>query len=224
MKKIIKNIIVFLLYFVYVDIILFLLKLTGIKFKELDLLSRVIVLLFINSLFIVALFFLYKKELKKDYKDFKKNYKTYLKKYVYYYMIGVILMALSNVIIQQITNIKISGNEESIHELIKIVPFYMFFQSIIYAPFVEEIIFRKTIRNVISNDKLFIILSGVIFGVIHISDYSNFGQVLMGIPYIIMGIDFAYIYHKTGNIFTTMSFHFIHNLILYSMQLVGGLL
>jgi membrane protease YdiL (CAAX protease family) len=96
----------------------------------------------------------------------------------------------------------------------------MIFSSVIYAPFVEEIIFRKSIKNVIKNPYIFIIISGFLFGILHINDYKNFSEILMGIPYIIMGLDFAYIYHKTNNIFTTMTFHFCHNLILLLIQLI----
>lgn len=224
MKKIIKNVLVFLLYFVYIKVYLFLMEKAGMPLTNFSLPTRVIILFTLNIVFIAFLFILYKDELKTDFKDFKKNWKKYLKKYVNYYMIGLILMAISNIVLQHLLSIKISGNEEAVEDLIKIVPFYMLFQSVIYAPFVEEMIFRKVIRNVISNGKLFVIISGVVFGVVHISDFSDYKQILMGIPYIIMGLDFAYIYYKSKNIYTTMTLHFAHNAILYSIQIIGGLL
>ena len=129
-------------------------------------------------------------------------------------------MAFSNIILQYITKLELSGNEENIRLLIKKYPLYIAFSSIIYAPFVEEIVFRKIIKNIIDKKYIFIVLSGLVFGALHISDYSNINQILMGIPYIIMGIDFAYIYYKTNNIFTTMTFHLCHNLILFLLQLI----
>ena len=67
-------------------------------------------------------------------------------------------------------------------------------------------------------------MSGLIFGLIHVVGTGNEGinEILMGIPYIIMGLDFAYIYAKTKNIFTTMTLHSIHNLTLLIIQFIGG--
>ena len=223
MKKIIKNVLVFLSYFVYADLMIIIAGGLGFNFYELSTMNRAIFLLLCNIIYIVVLGFIYKDELLKDFKDFKTNYKKYIKTYLIYYMAGVLLMGLSNLIIQALTKTGISGNEESIRNLIEIVPLYMFFSSVIYAPFVEEMIFRKSIKNLVDKKYIFIIASGLIFGILHISDYTDINQVLLGIPYIIMGLDFAYIYYKTNNIFTTMSFHLVHNLLLYIVQIVGGL-
>ena len=103
------------------------------------------------------------------------------------------------------------------------MPLYMCFSSVIMAPFIEEITFRKTFRNIISNGYLFIIVSGFIFGLVHISNVGNtLEEFLMIIPYILMGISLSYIYYKSDNIFTTIIIHSIHNLILLLIQLIGG--
>ena len=220
MKKILKNILIFISYLLYEYIFIIILNYFGINYSSLSIKNKFIIILTTNILFCIFLFFAYKKEIKEDFDNYKKNYKEYLSKYFIYYIIGVLLMGISNIIIQKTTNIEISGNEDLIRKYIKIAPSYMLFSSIIYAPFVEEIIFRKSIRNIMDKKWIFIILSGVIFGVLHISDYTNINEIIMGIPYIIMGIDFAYIYYKTNNIFTTMTFHLCHNLILFIFQLL----
>ncbi len=223
-KKIIINFVTFFSYFIYEYLLIAIFQVINLDFYKLDVSGRILFLSITNLAFMIFLFFIYKKELKEDWKDFLINKKKYLKKYFTYYMVGVILMGFSNVIIQKLTSTSISGNEETVRSYIKLFPIYMSFSSIIYAPFVEEMIFRKSIKNIINNKYLFIILSGVIFGALHITDYSDVNQILLGIPYIIMGLDFAYIYYKTNNIFTTMTFHIIHNFILLTIQFIGGLL
>ena len=223
-KKIIVNFVTFFSYFVYEYLFIAIFQVFNLDFFKLNMFGRIVFLSITNLTFMIFLCFIYKKELKEDWIDFLKNKKEYLKKYVVYYMIGVILMGFSNIVIQKLTNTSISGNEEAIRSYIKSFPIYMSFTSIIYAPFVEEMIFRKSIKNIINNKYIFIVLSGVIFGALHITDYSDVNQILLGIPYIIMGLDFAYIYYKTNNIFTTMTFHIIHNFILLAIQLIGGLL
>lgn len=217
MRKIIKNILIFILYLVFDGLIVSLFYLNGIDYQNLPLIKKVVTAFISNVLLIGIIFYFYKDELKEDFYDFKERHN--LTKYIGIYLIGVFLMALSNIILQKITNLEIGGNEEAIRKLIKEVPLYIFFSSVIFAPFVEEMIFRKNIRNIFHNKYLFIIISGFAFGILHISDFS-IAQILMGIPYIIMGIDFAYIYYKTDNIYTTMIFHLCHNLILFLVQLI----
>lgn len=220
MKKIIKNILIFISYFIFSYFVIALLQEFNFDITKFSFNKRIIILGIIDFIYIILMFFIYRKEIIIDIKDFKKNYKEYLSKYVLVYMVGVILMGIINILLTQITKIELSGNEEGIRILIKEVPIYMFFSTVIYAPIIEELIFRKSIRNIFKNKYIFIIISGVIFGVLHISDFSNINEILFGIPYIIMGIDFAYIYYKTNNIFTTMSFHMIHNLLLITIQFI----
>ena len=200
MKKIIKNISIFSSYFLYEYIFIYLFMILNINFYNLDYKYRIYLLLGMNILFVIFLFFMFRKELKMDINDFKKNYKEYIKNYLWVYIVGIILMGASNIILQSITQLEMSGNESAVRSLIKKFPIYMIFSSIIYAPFVEEIIFRKTIKNIINNKYAFVIISGLLFGILHISDYKNINEILMGIPYIIMGLDFAYIFQKTKNI------------------------
>lgn len=220
MKKIIKNILIFISYFIFSYFVIALLQEFNFDITKFSFNKRIIILGIIDFIYIILMLFIYRKEIIIDIKDFKKNYKEYLSKYALVYMVGVILMGIINILLTQITKIELSGNEEGIRILIKEVPIYMFFSTVIYAPIIEELIFRKSIRNIFKNKYIFIIISGVIFGVLHISDFSNINEILFGIPYIIMGIDFAYIYYKTNNIFTTMSFHMIHNLLLITIQFI----
>lgn len=217
MKKYFINILTFLLYFIYFELIVMLINYLGFNYNNFSYNKKVLLLFISNFLFMIYLLIIYRRELKDDLKDYKKNFKGYINKYFIYYVIGVALMAGSNLILQKITGLELSGNESTLRELIKSIPIYMGFSTVLYAPFVEEIIFRKSIRNVTKNKKVFVLLSGFIFGILHITSFSNVKEIIMGIPYIIMGIDFAVIYVKSNNIFTTMIFHLFHNLILFLM-------
>ncbi len=220
MKNIIKNVLIFISYFIYEYVFIALLSCFNIDYYSFSYSNKVLTLFIFYLIYIGFIIVMYKDEIKKDFIDFKNNYKQYLSKYLWVYLVGILLMGISNMIIQSITNLELSGNEENVRLLIKKIPLFMMFSSVIYAPFIEEIIFRKSIKNIINKKYLFIIISGFLFGVLHISDYTNINEILMGIPYMIMGIDFAYIYYKTNNIFTTMTFHLCHNLVLLIIQLL----
>ena len=209
-KTITLNLSMFLSYFIFQFVPILIASLYGANNTTL------IITYLVYLLFVI---YVYKTELKVDYINLKvKN----IIKYIPIYLIGIVLMGISNYCLGKITNIDLASNEETVRLLIKKVPIYMCFSTCIFAPIVEEIIFRKTIKNIFKNKYFFIILSGLIFGLVHLSFAKiNLDELLMIIPYVIMGIDFAYIYHKSNNIFTTITLHTIHNLILLIIQFVS---
>ncbi len=218
-RIVIKNIFIFCFYFIYEIIPLYILKLFNINSSSLSSLNKNIYLISTSIIYLVFIIFMYKDELKFDFNKLKGKFIDNIVKYIPYYIVGVLLMAISNIIISKFTNVNLSENEINVRNYIKLFPIYMTFSTVIYAPIVEEITFRKTFRNIINNKYLFIILSGLIFGIVHLSS-SSFNDCLMIIPYILMGITLSYIYYKSDNILTTISLHSMHNLILLIFQFI----
>ena len=100
-------------------------------------------------------------------------------------------------------------------------PLYMFFSSVIFAPFTEEMVFRQSIKNIITNKKTFIITSGLIFGGLHvIGNINTIYDILYIIPYATPGIALAIMLEKTDNIFVPMGIHFLHNGLLMTLQII----
>lgn len=201
-------------------------KLNGIFFaifnidtSNLSLNIRIIYSTIFDILIIALIILIFNKSLKKEFKDFKKNHQEYYKNYFKYYLIGLLLMMFSNVVIAMISNGGTAGNQESINKLFEISPLYVYFASVIYAPIVEELVFRKAIRNIIPNGILFILVSGIVFGGLHIiGNVEVWYDLLYLIPYSIPGLIFAYILYKTDNIFVSMGLHFLHNGVLIALQ------
>lgn len=185
-------------------------------------------LFIINVLFLVFLFFNYKKNLIKDFKDFFKDFFKNFENAFKYWIIGFIIMIISNVVIIYIAKAGIGGNEEQVRELIDLSPIYMIFRVSIYAPLTEEIIFRKGIRDFIKNKWVYVIVSGCFFGSLHVlpslGSPVNFIDLLYLIPYCSLGIAFAYSYVKSDNIFSTISMHAIHNTLAISLYLMGSVI
>ena len=59
-------------------------------------------------------------------------------------------MIVSNCIISIILGNQLAANEKAVRELIDTYPIYMAFQLMIYAPITEELVFRKSIKNITS--------------------------------------------------------------------------
>ena len=90
--------------------------------------------------------------------------------------------------------------------------YYIIPAAVIYAPIVEEILFRGIFRRIIKNNIIFIIISGLVFGLLHtIGEASLFNIIAMSIPYVWLGVHLSYIYVKSNNIFTNITTHAIIN-------------
>lgn len=191
------------------------LELFKVDLKELSLNVRVMYSSLLDIIIICSLLIIFYEDLIENLKDFKKNNQKYFSKYVKYWLIGIGVMATSNIIISLITNNTSSSNQETIMEIFKIAPIYMFISAVIIAPLTEELVFRKSIQNIFENKIIFILVSGIVFGSLHVipsyMQYKQVTELLYIIPYSSLGIAFAYILSKTNNIIVPMSFHFIHN-------------
>ncbi len=188
-------------------------KIVGIDYKELSNIIKVILSFFNDLLLIGILIFIYRKTFFKDFKNF---FNQDLGKHILYsfkyWIVGLTIMIVSNCIIAIILGNQLAANEKAVRELIDTYPIYMAFQLIIYAPITEELVFRKSIKNITSNQYIYIFLSGFIFGGMHvISSLSSPIDLLYLIPYCSLGFTFAYLYHKTDNIFSTITAHAFHN-------------
>lgn len=216
----------FLLYFTFSMFLSNILRLFKIDINKLSYTKVNIILILVDLLFMIILFLIYRKEIIKDFKEFISNKGKWFVKYIGIFLISVLIMGILNVILSKITNMDTSENEELVRKLIKILPVYMTFSTMIYAPFVEEMLFRKCIRKIVKgNDKYmkiaYILISAIIFGLLHVITIdASFYDLLMGIPYMIVGLSLAYIYCKTDNVFGSMQFHLMHNTILLIIQLM----
>lgn len=194
----------------------------GDNINNFSLIGKVIISLISNLIILAILIFIYKDTLIKDFKNFfNKNISENLELSFKYWLLGFGIMIVSNLILTVITNGGIAGNEESVRKLIDIAPLYMLFDVAIYAPITEELIFRKSIRDFISNKLVYCLVSGLIFGGLHvISAINNPIDALYLIPYSALGISFAALYTKSNNIFSSMSMHALHNTIAILLYLI----
>lgn len=181
--------------------------------------KEAILLLTISYVILIIFFSLkYKNTLKKDlYKFKKKNLITIL----IYWIIGFILMMLSNYIINYlIIPNGISNNEASNIELLLNNKITYTISLCILIPYIEEIVFRLELKNKIKNKYLFILTSSSLFAILHILSSTKLIELIYFIPYFILGITFSTIYHKTDNIYSNIITHILHNTIIVIFYLI----
>ncbi len=168
-----------------------------------------------NILYLGLLIFIYSDEFKKSFKDLKKNWKNILKTGFKYWGLGILMMIVSNIIINFIIfDGTIAANEELVRETILGSPLYGFVSAVVLAPFIEEILFRISIRRNINNTYLYAFTSALIFGLMHaLSGITGIIDLIYIIPYGALGYAFAMMYVKTENVFASIFIHGIHNFI-----------
>ncbi|MBQ7140314.1 MAG: CPBP family intramembrane metalloprotease [Bacilli bacterium] len=224
-KKQIIGSIMFILMFLISDLILLLLIALGLDVESLSSSNKTLISLGISLVFPIILIMVYRKDLFKDLKKIKKEYKSYLDYIINYYTIGVIGMVLINLFLQYGLKLGLAGNEESVRNLLIEAPLYTFISACILAPFQEEMLFRKVIRDFCKNKYVFIIVSGLIFGLMHVLGTASGLEYLYLLPYGFLGSMFALMYVKTDNIWCPIFIHFFHNTLLVLIQLkVNGII
>ncbi len=154
------------------------------------------------------------KDLKSNLIIFIRNFKTYLPFIFKRYFIMLGLMLLVGIPIVLINNGNTSSNQAALNVMFKKLPFFALVLSTIYAPFVEENVFRLSLFKLFKNKMVFIVISGFLFGALHMIDkFTSFYDLLYIFQYATLGICLAKAFVDSKNIFVPISMHFIQNFI-----------
>lgn len=115
--------------------------------------------------------------------------------------LSMTVMSIVEGLLGRATENPVASSTTGVHPLVNLVFFA------IIAPIMEELIYRKTIcdRLLPLGEGYTVILSAVIFALVHGNFYQFFYAFLVGMI-------FSYVYLKTGNIIYTTVFHMIINL------------
>ncbi|MDO5568658.1 MAG: type II CAAX endopeptidase family protein [bacterium] len=200
-------------------------ELLGLDINKFSQTQKILYDFFMNIIFIVILFIAYRKTLIEDAKKFKNNFLGNIEYAFKWWLLGFGIMVVCNILMVFVSGFEIATNEQNIRKLISVAPIYMTFSIIIYAPFTEELIFRKGFKDLFKSKYLFIFMSGFTFAFLHvISSIQSPIDLLYLIPYSALGFVFSYLYYKTNNIFSSMTMHFLHNTLAILVYLIGGLI
>lgn len=169
--------------------------------------------------FLVVLLIVHK-DIFKQFKEFISNPKKILNKGFSYWMYGIIVMVISNLIVTSIVG-NIAVNEQSTREMITTAPLYAIPSIIIFGPFLEELVFRFCFRKAFTKEIPYALFCAFVFGLLHVltafdsftmsSFLAHASEFLFIVPYGSLGFFFAKAYYETDNIFSTVIPHMLHN-------------
>lgn len=124
---------------------------------------------------------------------------------------------LIGLLISVLTQTETSANQEGIIISVQNNPYLMVFTTLLFAPIVEEVLFRGAFFRSIRPYQNFIMtamISSVLFGFIHVFDsliQGNLIDVVYVIQYAIIGLFLSWTYEKTDTIYAPMVLHFFNN-------------
>lgn len=190
---------------------------TGLYFTQFflpSLVSNVIVALIMEVVYYVAVFgfgiYVYNKRIKRDGEAFKKNIGTYLKYALKMWGIMFLLSYVAVILRLVLGGEVVTANQAGLNEM---PIWYVGPLAVIWAPFVEELLFRIGLRRFVKNDVVYIALSAIIFGLLHTfsSETGIYNIIVQSLQYMVMGGVMAYAYSKTNNMFVNISIHAFQN-------------
>lgn len=217
--KYIKFSFVFILFFISSIFQLIPIMLLNIDINSISNTAKYLLNLFSEGMTLLILFLLYFKEIKKQFIKFKnytknKLFSVYNKAFIYW-LIGVIIMIISNFLIRKLGGAA-AQNDTNVINRLESAPFIFSISVLFIKPIIEELVFRLAFKDIFRKKWLFILLSGIIFGSIHVVISSvDLVQLLYLIPYCSLGIAFSYIYYDSDNIYVPISMHILHNTLIF---------
>lgn len=163
-----------------------------------------------------------------DWQRFRKRLGPMIGQVILGFVMVYAALILAQIILNELNVSGTSQNEMTIQGLFDANPLQivmLFLLLCVFTPITEEIIFRKVLYNFVqprTGHAVAIIISGAVFGLMHVITYRDFIQ---SIPYIFMGMTFGYIYYRSQkNIFVVMGVHFLNNLlsfVIYALMAYG---
>lgn len=142
-----------------------------------------------------------------------KQFQEILRHMLYLYLSLLAVNALLGLVTEQLT----SENQAIIMEAFKQAPLYIVFVAVVFAPIVEEILFRGIIYRTLRFFKLkwiAIVISSASFGLIHVYDSwfnARYEDLWFIFVYMTIGFFLTLIYEKSGDILSPILLHMIYN-------------
>lgn len=142
-----------------------------------------------------------------NYKDILDSFKKFNRYTILKIIIGVMFIYSVSFIISLLFN-DVSNNQENINKMYE-KKSLLVIHACLLAPLTEEIVFRKSFKDLIKNPYIFLLVSSLTFGLFHClsGDFENI------IRYAIPGLVFSLIYLREENIGLNYIIHFLYNFI-----------
>lgn len=174
------------------------LEITSSNYKMLvvyDFISSLVVSIFISTLYYDVII--------RDLKKLKNKCNGKVSVYIKNVMIGFLFLLITKfvsayvvTIISNLFNIEITtaDNQALIEKMVKSMPLLITLSASLFAPISEEVLFRGGIRKLMNNLGVFVTVSGLIFGLMHVTD-----NIIFILEILFIGIIVNYLINNKNN-------------------------
>lgn len=144
---------------------------------------------------------------------FKEEFKRLNIKDISHIFVLVIALFAITASVSSILSLMFKPVDQEVKSIILGNPVFGLLLGIVVAPVFEEILYRDILRKIFNNDKIFMFVSPILFGLIHIQGFENgiYNAIYPVIGTSVAGLFFAIIYIKRNNIVFNMLLHSIYN-------------
>lgn len=211
-NKILKTLLVFIIYLSYSKILEVFFSFIGI--------TGIVVNLIGDILFLIGVVYFYKDNLKEDYqkwKDtpFKKKILSILGYVGCIFILGIVMGMIMEIFIPEAAT-GTTDNAQAISNLFNTSFIYTLFKTLIFASIAEELVFKESIHDIVKNKILFVIVSSFIYATLNII-YGNLNNPFLWLDFIqffliSLILSIAYV-RSNDNIFMAIFVKFVYNLI-----------
>lgn len=176
-----------------------------------------------HILFLGVIIYFNKDYLIDKYKEInKKNIKTFI---LYFGLLTVVYLA-SNVIVNVLREvITFNSSNSTIYDLFSKVPFgtmFAMFLTIFFYPIVEEIMFRKSLRDVIKSPVLFVIISSLLAWYFQVTLINpQVSEFVMAVPSLIGSVFCGFVFVKKDNIYYSIIPRMLYNVLICLIQIIS---
>lgn len=231
MKGMLFSITIFFLYYLILPNFFALIFHKGLKSQNFWILNFSQLAIYLGTFLVILL--IVHKDIFKQFKEFIKSPKMFLNTGFTYWIYGVIVMIISNLIVTSIVG-NIAVNEQTTRDTIIKTPIYAIPTIIFFGPFLEELVFRYAFRKSFTKKIPYALFSAFVFGLLHVMTafdtltianiLAHAKEFLFLVPYGSLGFFFAKSYYETKNIFSSVIPHILHNSISVLLILIVNFL
>lgn len=221
-NTLLSTIIIFIVYLFYTQVLSKILGLMSIN----DSVTQ----MFISDLiFLLGIIVFYKKKIKSSFNIFVKNYKlskkiiVVLKWVVVIFFINILMGAITEFLFPEVASV-MDDNSEAIYNLFSVSSIYTIFKTMIFAVVAEELVFKQAIRDVFTNNIVFIAVSSLIYVIMNFAyaDFNQSGILIDMLGYLMFAIVTSIAYIKNDdNIFIVMLIKFFYSLVPLLILVLG---
>ncbi len=178
----------------------------------------------IHIIFLFILIYIYHQDIVKGINEIRK--KPMGKKIFAIFLFTLLFFVVGTVFGGIIRNI-VSDYDTGTNQLYLLFPkipwgtLFVCFSTIFFYPIVETLVFQKSLKDVINNKFVFVILAAVLNLFFQVQNNPSVSEIIKASPVVIMSIVSSVIYLKKENIMYVIYARMAYNLLICLIQLIG---